>query len=162
MENEQQKPSFNLGSILHPIEDGRNNNFSTSAEIRLDQCVGFFLKGKRALDNKDLDTALKLLEQAILSLRPEDLKIKDNSIYFSYLGSAMLKKGWTSFAQAKFKEALKIDPTDSMALDGLKSITSIEKNNVHLNDKKHDKKHAKIDNKVTRLKSFFARFIKFK
>lgn len=156
MENEQKKPSFNLGSILSPIEVGKNNNFSTSAEIRLDQCVGFFLKGKRALDNKDLDTALKLLEQAILSLRPEDLKIKDNSIYFSYLGVAMQKKGWTSFAQSKFKEALKIDPTDSIALDGLKIIAREEKNNVKVNDVKRDK----INTTVSKLKSFFTRFSK--
>lgn len=154
MENNQKNSSINLGAILNPSQNA--NNFSSSMEIRLDQCVNFFLKGKRSLDKNEIDPALKLFEQAISCLKPEDLTLKDNSIYFSYLGLAMQKKGWNSFAQARFKEALKIDPTDAIALEGLKSIPSTEKNNVKLNDVKHDK----INTTVGKLKSFFTGFSK--
>ncbi|MEK7431680.1 MAG: hypothetical protein AABZ74_00990 [Cyanobacteriota bacterium] len=149
--------SFSLSSLLKPVETYNDKNLSRSAEIRLDQCISFFIKGKRALDNNEIDNAIKILENAIKALKPEDLKIKDNSIYFSYLGVAMQKKGWNSFAQARYKEAIAIDPKDNVALKGLKSILIVEKETVKSSEIKQAEKSGNV---VSKLKGFFSGFDK--
>lgn len=118
MENKNQE--LNLNKIVKP-DAPKQNSFNTSAEIRLDQSTKFFLQGKRALDSGDYDTAVNHFQKAIDALKHGDMNNEDKALFYSHLGLAMQRKGWSSYAQAQFQTALKLNPNEQIALDGLNS-----------------------------------------
>ncbi len=130
----------NMSNIIKP---NMPQSFTTSAEIRLDQSMKMFLQGKRHYDSGDFEKAINLLESAIQCLKPGELSNQETSVFYSYLGLAMQKKGWHAYAKAKFQTALSLNPNDSIALENLKSI------GVSPNIVEPAKKVVATDKKVT-------------
>lgn len=73
-----------------------------------------FNEAKSFFQSKDYDQAINILRE----LTEKYSKIAE---YHSYLGLAMLEKGWTGYAQAEFKVALHFDPKDKIALENYKA-----------------------------------------
>lgn len=121
---EENKKEIGLENIVNQPKQNVGKQFTTSAEIRLDQSTKFFLQGKRQLDQGHIEDAINNLKRAIEALQPAELKKEDNSVYYSYLGLAMLKKGWISYAQAQFQQALKLNPNDTIAIENMKLAAS--------------------------------------
>jgi tetratricopeptide (TPR) repeat protein len=121
MENKNQE--LNINKIVKP-DAPKQNSFNTSAEIRLDQSTKFFLQGKRLLDSGDYDGAINNLQKAIDALKNGDMNNEDKALFYSHLGLAMQRKGWSSYAQAQFQIALKLNPNEQIAIDGLNSSGS--------------------------------------
>lgn len=94
-------------------------SFNTSAEIRLDQSLQLFLKGKRYYDRDQIDDAINSLKSAVSNLKGSELGEETSTLY-SYLGLSYLKKGWNSYAKAQFQLALNLNPKDPIALENMK------------------------------------------
>ncbi|MFN8575324.1 MAG: DnaJ domain-containing protein [Candidatus Sericytochromatia bacterium] len=73
-----------------------------------------FNEAKKLFQNKDYDHAINILRE----LTERFSKVAE---YHSYLGLAMLEKGWHGYAQAEFKVALHFDPKDKIALENYKA-----------------------------------------
>ncbi len=123
MSNEEKKspppPPVNMSSITNPKITSDRPSFTTSAEIRLDQSMRMFLKGKRHYDKGEVDDAISSLKTAVESLKTSDLG-SEASTFYSYLGMAYLKKGWNSYAKAQFQLALNLNAKDPVALENMK------------------------------------------
>ena len=121
MSNNEQKspppPPLNMGNIVNS-QNQMKPSFTTSAEIRLDQSMKMFLKGKRHYDKNEVDDAISALKSAVESLKSSELGA-DASTFYSYLGMAYLKKGWNSYAKAQFQQALNLNPKDNIALENI-------------------------------------------
>ncbi len=87
-----------------------------TTEINMEQSMSFFLRGKRLYDDNKADHAIVAFKKAIDCFKKENDSTADISTFYSYLGLAMLKKGWADFAQAQFKIALSLNPKDEIAL----------------------------------------------
>lgn len=152
-ENENIKPPpppINMNNILNP--NSPKPNFSTSAEIRLDQSMSLFLKGKREYDKGNVDEAINLFKSAIENLK--NLKLgEESSTFYSYLGLSYQKKGWENYAKAQFQQSLAINPNDTIAHDHFNSSKSGKTGNL-------DKNNQKTSDENGLIKKFKSIFVK--
>ncbi len=118
---EQQNPDIFKSPA---VKDYNKNIRSTSSdimkstmEIKLEQSMSLFLQGKRFYHQDETDKAIDSFKNAIDMLKKENNTEKSEiSVFYSYLGLALLKKGWESYAQAEFRIALSYNPFDEIAL----------------------------------------------
>jgi Flp pilus assembly protein TadD len=110
-------------------------NNTSSAEMKLDQCMSFFQKGKKALDANETDKAIELFKSAIDNLGKDKMSLDDSATFYSYLGLAYQKKGWKDYAQAHFNKALKLNANDPVALKNLSTNKIQEKKVLSLSEK---------------------------
>lgn len=89
---------------------------ASTAEMKLEQCMSFFLKGKKALEANDTAQAIELFKAAIDNLGKDKMSLEDSATFYAYLGLAYQKKGWKEYAQAQFSKALKLNPNEPVAL----------------------------------------------
>lgn len=96
-------------------------NFSKAVEIDPKYDWAFFQRGEVYFQRKDYDLAIADYARAI--------EIKPHERYFYYLRGRTFKerglKGDRGRAAADFRKALEIDPTYSLAKDGLKSVGEV-------------------------------------
>ena len=106
----------------------QNNVISNSqtAEMKLEQCMSFFLKGKKALDANETDKAIEFFKSAIDNLGKDKMSLEDSATFYSYLGLAYQKKGWKEYAKSQFEKALKLNPNEDVALKYLNNGTKSE------------------------------------
>lgn len=155
MSNENNPPpppkEVGMNGIVNP--QGKPS-FTTSAEIRLDQSMQMFLKGKRAYDSGDLDNAITSLKSAVENLRNSDLG-SDASTFYSYLGLSYAKKGWQGYAKAQFQQALALNPKDTIALENINK-TSVDPTPTKAVDKS-DTKIVEERGLIKKIKSIFVK-----
>ncbi len=129
--------------------------FTQMKPVDLDQIRSDKAKKDNEKANQDFEQAQKLFaekkyDEAINILRALTEKFSAVAKYHSYLGLAMLEKGWSGYAQAEFKVALHFDPKDEIALK--KYVSSGSK-------KEKEEKEEKIDlNSTQNLKSVIGKF----
>jgi curved DNA-binding protein CbpA len=79
-----------------------------------------FEEAKDFILSKNFDEAIKILKSLL------ERNSKDAQLH-SYLGLAMMGKGWDGYAQAEFKVALHFDPGDQVALKNYKGAAANSK-----------------------------------
>jgi tetratricopeptide (TPR) repeat protein len=141
--------SISLTNIVNPQS---KPSFSTSAEIRLDQSMSLFLKGKREYDKGEIDNAINLFKSSIENLKNLELG-SDSSTFYSYLGLSYQKKGWESYAKAQFQQALNINPNDSIAQEYFNKTEKPKKQDIPENKQNQD------NGLIKKFKSIFVRKI---
>lgn len=89
---------------IKPVLSGNENKIET----RKKKAEELFGKAINLYESAENEQAISLLRYAI-ELNP------DEAIYHSYLGLALLKKGWNGYAMSEFQVALKLKPDDPLA-----------------------------------------------
>ncbi|MFN8578584.1 MAG: hypothetical protein U0354_17280 [Candidatus Sericytochromatia bacterium] len=151
-ENIKPPPPVNMANIINP--NSPKPSFSTSAEIRLDQSMSLFLKGKREYDKGNTDEAINLFKSAVENLK--NLKLgEESSTFYSYLGLSYQKKGWESYAKAQFQQSLVINPNDTIAQEYFNNSKSDKTGNLEKNVQKNNDENGLIK----KFKSIFVKKI---
>ena len=144
-----------LKGIVKPQPPAKES-FNTTSEIKLEQSLQLFLKGKRFYDKNQLDDAINSLKSAISNLNGSELG-EETSTFYSYLGLSYLKKGWNSYAKAQFQHALSINPKDRLALENIKYTD--DKNNSPKTAKASENKPTEEKGLLKMIKSIFVKKI---
>lgn len=124
MEKSFEKNEYEIPGILPVIDGIPNSEFSSGDEdhfgrttlelknlhlLKIEKEVELFRKAKEHLEKREFHEAINLFRKLI------EINNKE-AAYHSYLGIALLKKGWDSYAQEEFKKALQCDPNNIIAL----------------------------------------------
>lgn len=119
-----EKNEYETSDFTSAISDFQNSGFNSPNEndfgrttielqflnlLKAEKEVELFRKGKEHLEKKEFHEAINLFRKLI------EINHKE-AAYHSYLGIALLKKGWDSYAQEEFKKALYCDPNNIIAL----------------------------------------------
>ena len=88
-------------------------------ELKKNKAELNFQNGKDKFNKNNLEMAIADFQAAIET----DSKI---AIYHTYLGLAMLKKGWNGYAMAEFKISLSLDPNDKLAQDNFELLNKAQ------------------------------------
>jgi Flp pilus assembly protein TadD len=132
--DKQMQPQSN-DPILFSFNNNITGNTSTS-EMKLGQCMSFFLKGKRALDSNETDRAIEFFKAAVDNLGKDKMSLEESATFYSYLGLAYQKKGWKEYARAHFNKALKLNPKEPVALKNINGAEAVpEKINPSFGEK---------------------------
>jgi tetratricopeptide (TPR) repeat protein len=98
--------SYNLNSPeLFEIDSIEN-------QLQMQRNRSMFKKAQQYIQSSFYDNAIDILRQ-LQEYNPKESK------FHSYIGLALLKKGWTKPAQLEFKNALALNPNDPLALENL-------------------------------------------
>jgi tetratricopeptide (TPR) repeat protein len=102
-----------------------NNNDSDFTKMKIDITNNMFEKAVNYLENEKFHEAINMFRKLI--------DINDNEArYHSYLGLALLKKGWDNYAQEEFKIALHQNSEDEIALEHYKEPQYTSKLNTRV------------------------------
>lgn len=112
-----------------------------------------FEKAKKYIEDEDYDIAIGCL-RTLIDFQPKVAQ------YHSYLGLALVKKGWDGYAQAEFKVALHHDPSDPVALEYFKSTREKPKEE-HIHEKSTVKTDKLAEQEKTKDSKFFSKFKNF-
>jgi hypothetical protein len=112
-----------------------------------------FEKAKKFIEIEDYDAAVGILRGLTETFYKDPL-------YHSYLGLALLKKGWDGYAQAEFKIALTFNPKESVALYYYQNPNSPQiKKTTELNHHKTTEKdkHTEHEGLFSKIKGLFGK-----
>ncbi len=112
-----------------------------------------FEKAKKYIEIEDYDAAIGVLRGLTETYYKE-------AVYHSYLGLALLKKGWDGYAQAEFKIALTHNPKESVALYYYQNSNAqiIKKTGALTQQKEPEKhEHSDSDSLFSKIKGLFGK-----
>src|SRR5690606_22404285 len=104
-----------------------------------------FETGKKFIQQNKADSAIKIFRE-LVEHYPTCAE------YRSYLGLALLEKGWDGYAQAEFKVALYYQPNDPIALR-YHTGNTVNREKIAENEKAHN--NERFTEKIKKISSWF-------
>lgn len=120
-------------------------------KMKTDITNNMFEKAKNYLENEKYHEAINLFRKLI------DIN-NSKANFHSYLGLALMKKGWNNYAHEEFKLALHFDPNDEIALEHYKAAQTTAKLNSKVTTVL-DIEKAEQNGIMETIKAFFKRII---